>query len=388
MAKDSTTFDRIVYLFHGGGALGAYQAGVFKGLHDKGYHPNWVIGTSIGAVNSAIIAGNPPETRVQQLHDFWSSIATKMPPTPNTLNNILLERWQHFLSALYTSTFGQPGFFSPRSINPWFGIQSTADKLSYYDTSEFRDTLIKHIDFDRLNEQQVRLSMGSVRVANGTLTYFDNTKMEITPDHVMASCALPPGFPAVAIDNQFYWDGGVHSNTQLNLLLCENEPLRYLCFMVHLFDAYGTRPTNMDDVNKRQKEITYSSHHRQAIYVYRQIHHLRHAIRMLGDNLSPEKKNDPELQRLMEYGNDAIIHLVRFHCKGKLSDLSSKDYEFSLPTILEHIHDGCDDVKRALRDPPWEHPSDEKGLILYEVSDSPIKDDMIFEGMPDYLSIS
>lgn len=386
------SFDRVVYLFHGGGAMGAYQAGVFKGLHDHGYKPNWVIGTSIGAVNSAIIAGNAPEKRADKLQAFWQAISTKMPPAPDTLNNIFMERWQHLFSASYTACFGQPGFFSPREVNPWLGIQSTPDKLSFYDTSEFRDTLIQFIDFDRINSKDVRLSMGSVRVSSGSLVYFDNTKMEITPEHVMASCALPPGFPAIKIDNQFYWDGGVHSNTQINLLLCEREPLRYLCFMVHLFDSYGTRPTNMDEVLKRQKEISYSSHHREAIYVYRNTHNLRHAIRALCENLSPKKKNDPEIQKLMTLGDSAVIHLVRFHCNGRISDLSSKDYEFSSPSIQTHIQDGCDDANKVLNNEPWKNPAEKEendvGLILYEVSETPVKDDLLLEGKPDYLTIT
>ena len=370
--KSAPTFDRTVYLFHGGGALGAYQTGIFKALSAKKYPVDWVIGTSIGSVTSAIIAGNPPNERIKKLEELWDIVATKIPPVPNTLNNLFMERWQHFLSASNTACFGQPGFFMPRPVNPWLSIQSTADKLSYYDTSELRKTLLKLIDFDLINKKEVRLSMGAVHIATGRLVYFDNTKMPITIDHVMASCALPPGFPAVMVDDQFYWDGGVHSNTQLNLLLCEHEPITYLCFMVNLFNSYGTKPTNMDDVYKRAKDIEYSSHHRQAIYFYRNVHNLRHAIHTLCKNLSKEKQNDPELKELIALGDDAVIHAVRFHCDSKLSDLSSKDYEFSLPSIQQHIQSGCDDVARALSDPPWLKPYPEDlGLFLYEFPDYP-----------------
>lgn len=378
-------FDRIVYLLQGGGALGAYQVGVLKGLIENGYYPDWLIGTSIGAVNSAIIAGNPQDQALQKLYGFWETISTKMPPVPNTLNNIFMERWQHFLSAQYTAFAGQPGFFRPRWWNPWLGIESTLDKLSYYDTEEFRNTLAQFIDFDRINEKKVRLSIGAVRVATGTPVFFDNTKLEITLDHVMASAALPPGFPAVSIDNQFYWDGGVHSNTQVNLVLCENEPIRYLCFMVHLFDSYGTRPTNIDEVIKRQKDITYSSHHKQSIYAYKALHNLRHTIRVMSEHLSEEKKADPEVQKLIALGKSGIIHLARFHYKGRLSDLSSKDYEFSLPSVMDHIENGCDDVNRALLNPPWYTPyPEEVGLVLYEVSDNIVKDNNVFEENPHY----
>lgn len=387
--KPVIEFDRIVYLFHGGGALGAYQIGVFEGLCEKGYLPDWIIGTSIGAINSAILAGNAPEKRVKKLREFWHTIATKMPPTPDTLNNILMERWQHFLSALITTYCGQPGFFRPRLWNPWFAVQSTADKLSYYSTDELRSTLAKFIDFERINDCHIRLSLGAVHVATGNLIYFDNTKMKLTLEHVMASAALPPGFPAICIDDQFYWDGGVHSNTQINLLLCEREPLQYLCFMVHLFDSYGTRPTNMDDVYKRQKDIFYSSHHRQAIYTYKVAHNLRHAIRVLSEEMPESKKNDPEIKKLIDLGRTGIIHIARFHYKGKLSDLSSKDYDFSLPTVDLHIKNGYDDVNKALVKPPWYNyvPPDDIGLILYEVSENRISDNP-FEEITNYYPIT
>ncbi len=382
-------FDRIAYLFSGGGALGAYQVGVFKGLSEAGYEPDWVIGTSIGAINSAIIAGNKPQDRVKKLEGFWELISTKMPQPYDGLNNILLEKWQHFLSSQWTELHGQAGFFRPRAISPWLGVESTLDKLSYYETDELRETLLKFINFDLLNESKVRLSIGAVRVSTGHLVHFDNTKIEIKPEHVMASGALPPGFPAINIDDQFYWDGGVHSNTQLNLLLSQKEPINYLCFMVHLFDSYGTRPTNMDEVLKRQKDITYSSHHKQSIYIYKAVHNLRHAIGVLGSYLPEDVRQDPEIQKLIDLGRSGFIHVVRFHYKGKLSDLSSKDYEFSYPSTIEHISNGTKDVSKILRDPPWKQPPTEGiGLTLSELSDSPVGDDGPFESFENYHVIS
>ncbi len=387
--KNPVTFDKTVFLLHGGGALGSYQVGVFKALSEYDIHPDWVIGTSIGAINSAIIVGNPPEKRLNQLEAFWNKIATNIPGVPNVINNIMLERMQHQYSAQLTTLSGQPGFFKPRLINPWFGIETTADRLSYYDTSELRKTLLEFVDFDLINQRKIRLSVGAVRVSTGKLVYFENTKTTIRPEHIMASCALPPGFPAIEVDNEFFWDGGLYSNTQLNLLLCENEPIKYLCFMVHLFDAYGTRPTNMDAVYKRQKEITYSSHHKQAIYVYRNIHNLRHAIRVLGASLSKEKQNDPRLKPILELGKTGVIHLARFHLKGKLSELSSKDYEFSLPTINERIKSGYNDVCKCMRNPPWNQPCpDDIGLILYELSENPVKEEGLFDELLSYEPLS
>ncbi|OGT37222.1 MAG: hypothetical protein A3F12_06540 [Gammaproteobacteria bacterium RIFCSPHIGHO2_12_FULL_38_14] len=373
-------FDRIVMLLQGGGALGSYQVGIFKGLHDAGYTPNWIISTSIGAINSAIIAGNKPDDRVKKLQEFWHTISTKTLPVPDELNNILLERFQHFLSAKCTEWIGQPGFFSPRPVSPWLSIESTADQLSYYDTEELRETLLRFINFDLINEKKIRLSMGAVRIATGNLVYFDNSKMEIKPEHVMASGALPPGFPAVRIDNQLFWDGGVHSNTQIHLLFEEDEPISTLCFMVNLFDSYGKRPTNMDDVIKRQKDISYSSHHRQLIQTHQYMHNLRHAISVLGKHIPEEQKENSKIKKLIELGSSGIIHLARFHYKGKRSDLSSKDYEFSLPSILDHFDAGYADVERALREPLWYQPFDDTtGLIVHELSDNPTADDFPFD---------
>lgn len=377
-------FDKTVYLFQGGGALGAYQVGVYAGLCEQ-YPPDWVIGTSIGAINSAIIVGNAPEKRVKKLNDFWNSIATKMPSPPDTLNNLFMERWQHYISAQYSANVGQPGFYKPRKWNPWASMQSTPDKLSYYDTDELRETLLKHIEFDRINEGKIRLSVGAVKITSGQLVYFDNTKIPIQVEHIMASGALPPGFPAVEIDSEYYWDAGIHSNTQLNLLLCEREPTQYICFMVQLFDSFGTLPTHMDDVLKRQKDITYSSHHTQSIQVYRVLHNLRNAIRILGEHIPEEKKNDPVIKKLLAQGESGTIHVARFNYKGKLSDLSSKDYDFSLPSIDDHIKAGYDEVVRVLRQPPWMLPySEDLGLFLYEFAGQPVYDGTPFEEINHY----
>lgn len=373
--KHSPTYERTVLLLQGGGALGAYQVGVFKGLVENNYSPNWIISTSIGAINSAIIAGNKPELRIKKLLEFWDTIATKLPPSPETLNNILMKRWENYLSAQMTIWFGQPGFFKPRWWNPLLSINSTTDKLSYYDTDELRDTLIKLVDFDYLNESKIRLSIGSVHIPTGHLLYFDNTKMRITPDHVMASSALPPGFPAINIEGEMFWDGGVHSNTQVNLLLADAEPKITLCFMVELFDSFGCVPKTMDDVLKRQKDINFSSHHRQFVRVYRSVHNLRRAIHILGRHLSENERKNPKVKKLLELGRDGIIRIVRFHYHGKHADLASKDYEFSSPSIETHITTGHKDVARALLDPPWLKPENEDlGLFLYEVTQYPVED--------------
>jgi NTE family protein len=365
--KQTGAFDKIVFMFQGGGALGAYQVGITKALTQHKIEPNWVIGTSIGAVNSAIIAGNIPKLREKKLLQFWQTLTTSLAPTPDILNNLLLERWQKFLSSQYTALFGQPGFFIPRWWNPYLSIQSTADKLSFYDTSIFKQTLCEVIDFDLINEQKVRLSVGAVNITSGELVYFDNQHTTITPEHIMASCALPPGFPAITIGEEMYWDGGIHSNTHLNLLLSEPEPIRYLCFMVHLFDSTGHRPTTMDEVLKRQKDIIYSSHYKEIVKEFCQVRTLRKAIRQLGSALSPADRKNPAIKQLLDMSNEAKIHLVKFHAKSNLSDLSSKDYDFSQTSIADHIKAGDGDVCKLLCNPPWNTTGDDSGITFYEV---------------------
>lgn len=374
--KIADGFDRVILLLQGGGALGAYQVGVFKAFHEQDFKPDWIIGTSIGAINSAIIAGNRPKERFKKLEQFWDKISTKMPPIPPTLNNQLIKKWQNHLAAQIAEWYGQPGFFKPRLINPWFGIDTTVNQLSFYDTEELRETLLEVINFDLINEKKIRLSMGAVHISTGCLIYFDNTQIEIKPEHVMASSAFPPGLPAVCIDGQMYWDGGIHSNTQINLLVTEMKPVRTLCVTVHLFDSYGIRPNTMDEVLKRQKDINYSSHHRQFIQMYRNIHNLRNAIHVLSECLSKEKLKDPQIKKLTNLGQKGLIHLMRFHYEGQEYDLSSKDYNFSWPSILEHIQNGYLDASNTLKDPPWRKPvKGDLGLYLHEVSRNPVSED-------------
>lgn len=379
--KDNSHFDRTILLLQGGGALGAYHVGVYKGLVEYGYSPNWIISTSIGAINSAIIAGNPPEKRVKQLEDFWQTISLQIPSFPETLNNIFLKKCHNFYSAAFASTYGLPHFFIPREVNPWLSFDSSPDKLSYYTTDELRRSLMQFIDFDLINEKKIRLSMGSVHVATGNLVYFDNSKMTITPDHVMASCALPPAFPAVCIQDQMFWDGGIHSNTQINLLFSSYSPDRLLCFMVQVFNSYGCRPKTMDEIYKRTKDISYASHHRDFIVAYRNEYNLRNAIYTLGKYISQKDRDiDPHIQSLIDLGHPGILHLARFHYAGRDEDLSTKDFNFAQNTISDHIQAGCEDTTRLLKDPPWKKkPITQKGLYLYEVSDVLFEDDKPIE---------
>lgn len=235
-------FKSIACTFQGGGALGAYQAGVLRALDEAGYYPDWFIGTSIGAINAAIAAGNPEKMRVEQLTRFWESIATPSVIDDSVFpNDPASRKVHHLLSAHSGLLFGQPGFFIPRFPSPHLGWHNSPELISYYDTSPLRTTLEHYIDFDRLNNKKLtRLSIGAVEISSGAMVYFDSHKQKIGPEHIMASGALPPGFPAVEVEGKFYWDGGISNNTPTAYLLSHKEQTNLLCFMVHLFDSFGT----------------------------------------------------------------------------------------------------------------------------------------------------
>ncbi len=217
------SFDHEILLFQGGGALGAYQAGIYEGLAAEGMTPNWFVGISIGAVNATILAGNPPERRVERLREFWDRVSSYAPLTPPAM----LDSWRPFLDRLSVwsvATFGISGFFVPRVPSPLLAPTASPEVLSLYDTSPLKKTFEELVDFDLINEGHARLSLGAVNVRNGESVYFDNRKTRIAPEHVLASGALPPGFPAVEIDGEEYWDGGLVSNTPLHYVW-DQKPL-------------------------------------------------------------------------------------------------------------------------------------------------------------------
>lgn len=251
-----TSYDKKVGLvLQGGGALGSYQAGVYETLSTSEYLPDWVAGISIGAINAAIIAGNPPDKRVERLREFWEGITAPAAFWPAWLSAVPSE-YSRRTSSLNALMFGQPGFFAPRPPTHWLLGGSVT---SYYDTRALKETLDRLVDFERINSGETRLSVGAVNVHTGNLAYFDSAKMTIRPEHVMASGALPPGFPAVEIDGESYWDGGLVSNTPLQYVLQEVPRRSRLTFQVDLFHARGPLPTNLEGVSEREKDIRYSS---------------------------------------------------------------------------------------------------------------------------------
>src|SRR5438105_1131367 len=299
IARDYPT---VALILQGGGALGAYQAGVYQGLHEASIRPNWFAGISIGAINAAILAGNAPEQRMERLNEFWKTVCQ-----PALIPTVIdIEKWMSFipgfeslrgyanwLVAQHGLIGGQLGFFSPRMVPPWFSPDGTAAATSFYDTQPLKSTLERLIDFDRIRHGDVRLSVGAVNVRTGNLIYFDSARQRIRVEHIMASAALPPGFPAVEIEGELYWDGGVVSNTPLEFVFDEQQHNDTLVFQVDLWSALGALPQDIAGVLMRQKDIQYSSRTRRGTDAIKQRQQDRCLVSQLLDKLNGNLQNDP-----------------------------------------------------------------------------------------------
>ncbi|CEK10537.1 patatin-like phospholipase family protein [Legionella hackeliae] len=364
------TWDRIAFIFQGGGALGAFQVGIYEAIHNAGYNLDWVSGISIGAINAAIIAGNKPENRVEKLKEFWQIITT---PTHFSwwdayIDSMDMRRFYNQFHAQTTLLYGQPGFFQPRLFNPHFITNATPDEISFYDTSLLRETLDHVIDFDVLNNGKIRLTLSAVRLDNGQHVLFDTKYQKLYPEHIMASGALPPGFPAVKIDGTYYWDGGIVNNTPIEVILNDLPRISTLCFMVQLFDPESKIPTTLDEILLKQKDLTYASHYKRVIKSFCEAHDLRHAIAELYDLLPANLKENPQIKEIRSVGCHTVMSLVRFHRHGLNTDLSSKDYAFSSLSINESIRLGHEQATEALKKSLWLQPIPKNvGAILYDM---------------------
>ena len=346
-----TALQRALVL-QGGGALGAYQAGVYTALADRPEQPHWVAGVSIGAINAALIAGNAPDQRVAKLREFWelvsSGVAQRLPGWFG--DRATLNQW----SANWTALLGIPGFFEPRAT-PEFLRGGAARVLSFYDTTPLKDTLERLIDFDRINACETRLSVGAVNVRSGNSVYFDNSNRKQGPigaEHLMASGALPPGFPPVHIRGEDYWDGGLVSNTPLQYVLDQhprNE--RLLALQVDLFSARGAMPQTLAEVTERQKDITYSSRTRLNTDALASNFNLQEAMAELMQRLPPALRADPALVAMQEQLRHEPIDIVHLIYRDRPYELESKDYEFSRASVDEHWQSGERDMRRVLEDP-------------------------------------
>jgi len=362
-ARPASYDKKVGLVLQGGGALGSYQAGVYEALASSEYCPDWVAGISIGAINAAIIAGNAPKDRVPRLRRFWEDITAPTELWPQASG--VFGAWQRWTSAAMAVAFGQPGFFSP--LQSW---QSSGNSVSYYSTKALKATLERLVDFDRINSgKEMRLSVGAVNLESGDFSYFDSHDMAIRPEHVMASGALPPGFPPIEIDGEQYWDGGLFSNTPLQYMVDYYPRRSRVIFQVDLFPARARRrPTNLDEVAEREKDIRYSSRTRLATATLRQRHDVRHAINELHKLLPPELAATEQAKQLYAHGCVTTMDIVHLIYRPDDPQGSLKDFEFSRPTMARRWQQGLADAQTTLQASPWIAPMPgELGVRVFDV---------------------
>ena len=366
--------ERIVLVLQGGGALGAYQAGAFEALSEAGFAPDWVAGISIGAINAAIIAGNPAERRIERLRTFWVNVSSGLQGSP-WLPGEFARTFFNELTAATGASLGVPGFFEPRFSSPLLEPPGSPAALSFYDTSPLRRTLSELVDFGKIKSDSIRLSVGAVNVRTGNFVYFDSQECELGPEHIMASGALPPGFPPVIIDGDAYWDGGLVSNTPLKFVLDGSGPRDdMLVFQIDLFSARGPMPRTISDVMQREKDIVFSSRTRLNTDVIRETQTLRRAAKRLTAKLPPDLAADPDARILADYGNDAAITIVHLIQRQAAYETESKDYEFSRLSVEEHWAAGRSDVQRTLRHKAWKTRSrPSQGVTVLDLTRDDVK---------------
>ena len=362
-----------VLVLQGGGALGSYQAGAYQALCHFDFEPEWIAGISIGAINAAIIAGNEPAKRVARLKEFWESVSSPAPWVPVAKGDRERSLYNES-SAAFIATFGAPGFFTPRVPPAPLWPPGTPQSQSYYDTSPLRRTLERLVDFDRINDLKCRLSVGAVGVTSGNLRYFDNVELNrqgkrIGPEHVMASGALPPGFPSIVIDGEHYWDGGIASNTPLDYVLDTETRNDLLIFQVDLFSARGTLPQSLLEAAEREKDIRFSSRTRMATDKNRQLHNTRKAVRDLIEKLPDSLRNDPSAIYLREATRENTVTVVHLIYRSKNYETSSKDYDFSHVAMVEHWEAGVRDVHHSMQHREWlERSQSDETMVTYDLT--------------------
>ena len=359
--------NRIALILQGGGALGAYQAGVYQALHEGELEPDWVAGVSIGGINGALIAGNPPERRLERLRQFWETITAR--PTSLFVPDgddprRLLNAW----SSMLTMTLGQPGFFTPTVPSPWHSLRGAATATSFYDNAPLRQTLLQLVDFDYLNSSDTRYACGAVNVRTGNFAYFDSAETIIGPSHVMASGALPPALPMVRIGTDHFWDGGIVSNTPLQHLLDQQDKMNSLVFQVDLFSARGALPRDIQEVLARHKDIVYSSRTRHNTDVYKQMNNLKTELHKALMKIPQDQLSEEERAK-----RDSLVHLpeitiLQMIYQQKAYEGDSKDHEFSATSMREHWQSGLEDTRRTLKRRDWlALPEAGMGIVVHDV---------------------
>lgn len=359
--------DRVALVLQGGGALGAYQGGVYQALHEAGLEPDWVSGVSIGAVNAAIIAGNPPGQRLAKLRTFWERITEQQLwfclPEGDTYRQT-----HHAVNTALTSLFGVSGFFRPHVPGPFFSPAGATTATSFYDTAPLKETLLELVDFSLINEQKLRFAVGAVNVLTGNFTYFDNAHEEIAVEHIAASGSLPPMLPMEKVGTDHYWDGGVVSNTPLQHLLEQSDHFNSLVFQVDLYSASGSLPRDILDVLERQKDIMYSSRTRYTTDVYRQLHEWKRRLYAVLEKVPDEFLTDDERYMRHQLSDMPEITILQLIYQQKAYEGHAKDYEFSDTSMREHWNSGYEDTCRTLKQRDWlEMPPPGAGIVVHDV---------------------
>ena len=374
MPPRRTPFEQIALLLQGGGALGSYQAGVYQALAEADLHPDWVAGISIGAINSAIIAGNAPERRVDCLREFWETVSASPLGIPYFKSIELHDEVNHqFVNqahAMGILLFGAPNFFVPRMPPAMLWPGGRADKASYYDNTPLWTTLKRLVDFDRINAGAMRFSVGAVDVCSGNFTYFDTTTHRIGVEHVVASGSLPPGFPATEVDGQHFWDGGLISNTPLQWVLDFRPRRDTLAFQVDLWNARGELPKDLVEVEVRHKEIVYSSRTRAATDQYKHEQKLRIAAANLLKQLPEELRDSDDAKLLAQEADDKVCNIVHLIYRSQAYEGIAKDFEFSRRTMEEHWLTGYRNARHTLANPEvLQLPDRQDGVRTFDLGE-------------------
>lgn len=362
--SDSSLPGQVILVMQGGGALGAFQAGVYEAMHEAGIEPDWVVGTSIGAVNGAIITGNSPQNRLPRLKEFWNLVASgsasSLPWNLLGSGNVL-----HNLS---TVTQGIPGFFTPNPRS-WFGLHSPLgiSDASYYSTAPLRQTLGDLVDFNRINKEEgTRLTLGAVNVNSGRMRYFDSRDHAVGVDHVMASGALPPAFPAVMIDGEPYWDGGICSNTPIEVVMDDNPRHDSVIFAAQLWQPTSDTPQSIQQVMGRMKDIQYASRTADHTVLQQQLHHLRHVVRELGRRLPESDRAKAEVKDLIDWGCRTVMHVLSLQAPALKDEDQTKDIDFTPDGISARWQAGYKSAQQKIAEAPWQAAvAPEDGIVVH-----------------------
>jgi NTE family protein len=363
LQQEMKALGQTVLVLQGGGALGAYQVGVYQALAEAGIEPDWVVGTSIGAINAALIAGSPKGERVDRLREFWKRVEHGP-----SLANFMPSWMSASMRNAATVVNGVPSFFQPQPaafLSPH--VPLGPDAAGYYTTAPLMVTLEELIDFDQLNSGDVRLTVGASKVSNSEMVYFDSRDMALDVRHVLASGALPPAFPAVRIDGELYWDGGILSNTPVEVVFDDNPRRSSLVLAVHIWNPHGPEPRSIWEVMNRQKDLQYSSRSMAQIKRQRQLHRMRHIIAELSAMIPPERARDNSVAEMRSYGCTTTMHVVRLLAPALEYEDHSKDIDFSPEGIRQRWDAGYRDTMVTLEQAPWRGEFDPlEGFILHE----------------------